>query len=540
MAKIIDFMKSSQFFRGTKMSIVFFLPLLSAFFGCKNTKEQSNSLGIYSNQNFSELKIDSQEIVIYLKKTPIPEPIRNEVVAFYTNRNNQLGWFNKGGMTCAAPNFYNQLQSYNHDFEDKSLNNADLDTFMKEFDTDEQHFLGDPKKVQLLDLTLTTTFFKYAEKVYGGTTQKISNLNWYIPRKKKNYQIVIDSLVSSELCEKLQEPVNQYYIRLRAYLKRYRTVQKKGGFPSVATQKKLLSVGDSDSCLLDLKKYLVLSNDLQTNDNSIVFTDSTSNALKIFQGRMGLLENGKLNQETITEINKPIEARIKQMMVNMERLRWIPMKMEQNYLLVNIPEFKLHIFENEKPLWNTNVVVGKKMNQTTVFRGNMSQIVLNPYWGVPTSIVKNELLPRIVQNSNYLADNNIEVTDGNYRQLPGKNNALGKMKFMFPNNFHIYLHDTPSKELFEKTKRAFSHGCIRVENPKKLVDYLLRNNNKWTPNKVNEVLQTDLQTGIKISPTVPVYIAYFTAWVDVNGKLNFRNDIYNLDQKLSKEVFENQ
>ncbi len=540
MLKTIDFMKSAQFFRAIKISIFFFLPQLNAFFGCKNTKEQSNSLGIYSNQNFSELKIDSQEIRTYIKKNTIPEPIRNEVVAFYANRNNQLGWFNRGGMTCAAPNFYNQLQSYNHDFEDKSLNNIDLDTLMKEFDTDEQQFLGDPKKVQLLDLTLTTTFFRYAEKVYGGTTQKIANLEWYIPRKKKNYQVVIDSLVSSELCEKLQEPVNQYYIRLREYLKRYRIVQKKGGFPSVITQKKLLSVGDSDSCLLDLKKYLVLSNDLQTNDNSIVFTDSTSNALKIFQGRMGLLENGKLDQETVTEINKPIEGRIKQMMVNMERLRWIPMKMEQNYLLVNIPEFKLHIFENERPLWNTNVVVGKKMKQTTVFRGNMSQIVLNPYWGVPTSIVKNEILPRIVQNSNYLADNNIEVIDGNYRQLPGKKNALGKMKFMFPNNFHIYLHDTPSKELFEKTKRAFSHGCIRVENPKKLVDYLLRNNNKWTPNKVNEVLLTDVQTDINISPTVPVYIAYFTAWVDVNGKLNFRNDVYNLDQKLLKEVFENQ
>ena len=118
-----------------------------------------------------------------------------------------------------------------------------------------------------------------------------------------------------------------------------------------------------------------------------------------------------------------------------------------------------------------------------------------------------------------------------------KNNALGKMKFMFPNNYHIYLHDTPSKRLFNETNRAFSHGCIRVENPKKLANYLLRNDPKWNPAKVDDVLLTDKQIGINIKPTIPVYITYFTAWVDVNGQLNFRNDLYDLDKKLSKEVF---
>jgi murein L,D-transpeptidase YcbB/YkuD len=131
----------------------------------------------------------------------------------------------------------------------------------------------------------------------------------------------------------------------------------------------------------------------------------------------------------------------------------------------------------------------------------------------------------------------MEVINGNYRQKPGKNNALGKMKFMFPNNYHIYLHDTPTKGLFGETKRAFSHGCIRVENPKKLVNYLLRNNSNWNSQKVDKVLTTNVQTGIRINPTVPVYIAYFTTWVDVNGQLNFRNDLYNLDKKLSEEVF---
>jgi murein L,D-transpeptidase YcbB/YkuD len=374
--------------------------------------------------------------------------------------------------------------------------------------------------------------------VYGGTTKKVSTLDWFIPRKKKNYQILLDSLVSSELCKNLEEPLNQYYVRLRGKLRQYRNVQKKnGGFPLIQTLNKTLALGQADSALINLKQYLFLSGDLSENDHSVIFTDSLSKALINFQHRMGLKETGSINNSTILELNKPIEFRIKQMMVNMERLRWIPVEMEKDYLLINIPEFRLHIFEDNKQVWMTNVVVGKEVKKTSIFKGNLSQIILNPYWGIPTSIVKNEILPHIQRNPNYLANNNIEVIDGNYRQKPGKNNALGKMKFMFPNNYHIYLHDTPSKGLFGETNRAFSHGCIRVQNPKHLAYYLLRNNSKWNTENIDKILETDKQVGIRIEPTVPVYIAYFTAWVDEKGQLNFRNDLYDLDKKLAEEVF---
>jgi L,D-transpeptidase YcbB len=533
-------MKLNSFLSVFTALFLSFFAHISVLSSCKNKAKSDSYLPdstIYTSQNFSELTLDSQAVISFLKLNPTTNSISNEIIEFYNNRNNQLGWFNQSGMTCAAPNFYIQLQSYSRDFDDNSLNNMMLDRLMKQFEIDEKQFLVNISTVHQLDLLLTTTFFKYAEKVYGGTTKKASDLEWFIPRKKKNYQVVIDSLVSSELCEKLQEPVNQYYIRLRQELKRYRDIQKNGGFPLIITDKKSIVIGDNDSCLLNLKKYLVFSNDLKNDDNSIVFSDSLANALKSFQKRMGLPEIGTLNQQTIKEINKPIEFRIKQMMVNMERLRWIPVEMEKDYLLINIPEFKLHIFENEKPIWNTNVVVGKEVKRTSIFKGNMSQIILNPYWGIPTSIVRNEILPHIKRNPNYLAQNNMEVINGNYRQKPGRNNALGKMKFMFPNNYHIYLHDTPSKGLFGETKRAFSHGCIRVENPKKLVNYLLRDNNNWNSEKVDKILTTDVQTGIRINPTVPVYIAYFTAWVDISGQINFRNDLYNLDKKLSQEVF---
>jgi L,D-transpeptidase YcbB len=430
---------------------------------------------------------------------------------------------------------------------------------MKHYEADEKEFMSKINQVERLDLLLTVTFFKYAQKVYGGDTKNSFNHEWFIPRKKKDYQMVLDSLVSSALCEKLQEPLNQRYILLKDKLRQYRIIQKKGGFPTIITSKKLIGIGQSDSSLLKVKQHLFLSGDLKVDDKTIVFNDSLKTAVQLFQKRMGLLESGKLDKLTLKELNQPIDFRIKQMMINMERLRWIPEKMESKYLLINIPEYRLHIFENEKQVWATNVVVGNTVTKTSIFKGNLSQIILNPYWGVPTSIVKKEILPKLKRNSNYLAQNNMEAFAGkevinpnkinwnkfkenvpfDFRQKPGKDNALGKMKFMFPNNYHIYLHDTPSKGHFGDSKRAFSHGCIRVENPKKLAMYLLKNQPLWNEQKIDEVLTTETQTGIKVKPFIPVYIAYFTSWVDVNGQLNFRNDIYNLDSKLSKEVFGN-
>lgn len=531
------------------------------FAECQKKGEKARNITpdstLYTSKNFSELVLDSTVLEKFYKKYAVSDSVQHEVQTFYGNRKFQFAWFNQNGVTCAVTTFHARLQNYLQDFEDNSLKNNDLDSLMSSLNANEKEFLSDKNHVQQLELLLTATYFRFAQKVYGGTTKKTFDLEWFIPRKQKNYQILLDSLVSSAKCERVQEPVNQYYIRLKNKLSQYRAIQRKGGFPIINTSKKEIVFGSKDSVLLNVKQHLWLAGDLKINDKTIQFTDSLVVAVKQFQKRMGLVENGKINTQTITELNKPIEFRIKQMMVNLERLRWIPVEMEENYLLINIPEFKLHIFENQQQVWETNVVVGQTARKTSIFKGNMSQIILNPYWGVPVSIANKEILPHLKRNPNYLANNDMEVFSGenklnpnninwhkyssrvpfSFRQKPGKNNALGKMKFMFPNNYHIYLHDTPSKHLFSESKRAFSHGCIRVENPLKLANYLLRNNQNWNPDKVNEILQTDKQIGIRLQPTVPVYIAYFTTWVDSNGQLNFRNDLYHLDAQLAKEVF---
>lgn len=522
---------------------------------CK--KENKAIASTLKNQNYSDLFLEESTISTFFETNPENENVVKQVNLFYKNRNFQYAWFNKNGMKQAVTNFQNQLQNYSNDFEDKTFNNSELDSLIMLIKSNKYEKEIENKQREKIELILTTTFFKYSEKAFSGVNKSERQLEWYIPRTKKNYQDLLDSLVLNDKKGSTYEPVNLYYSKLKEKLRMYRDIQKKGGFPIINLKEEFLFKSESDPVLIQVKERLFLSGDLKINDNSVLYTMELANAISNFQQRVGLPENGKLNFKTIAEMNKTVDFRIKQILVNMERLRWIPIEIENDYLLVNIPEYKLHVIKNKKLLWETNVVVGKTAKQTIVFKGDISRIVLNPYWNVPSSIVNNEILPKLKRDPNYLSANNMEVVSGGnvinsssinwdkysknipfeIRQKPGNNNSLGKMKFLFPNSFNIYLHDTPSKELFDRNKRDFSHGCIRVENPMKLAMHLLKKDKIWNQEKVDKVLKTNTETGIAIKPNMPVYIVYFTAWVDVDGNLNFRNDIYNLDEELAKEIF---
>lgn len=540
-----------------KIILLVFLSLL----GCNQSKSESEDIfvgtGIYTNQNYTDLVLTQGAIDTFFITYPDNETIVNEVNHFYRNRNYQYAWFNEEGMTSSVPNFYNQLQSYSIDFDDRSFKNPQLDTLITLIKTDKSSPVLNKDRTKKMEILLTTTFFKYSEKVFSGTIDNPFNLNWFIPKKKKNYQLLIDSLVLSNKGEKIWEPANEYYIRLKNKLRTYREIQKKGGFPNITTNKRKLLVSESDSCIVNIKQSLYLMGDLKKNDSTIWFTNELADAVASFQHRLGLNEDGVIGNKTLRELNRPIDFRIKQIMINMERLRWFPEDIEPNFLLINIPEFKLHVFEGNKKIWDTKVVVGKAANKTSIFKGSISQIILNPYWNVPNSIVRNEILPDLKRNPSYLAKNDMEVLSGttivnpasinwniykknipySIRQKPGKNNALGKIKFVFPNNFSIYLHDTPAKSLFNETARAFSHGCIRVEEPKKLALYLLRKDNQWDEAKINGLLDRNKTFAIPLKPTMDIYIVYFTAWVDQTGQINFRDDLYGLDNQLENEIF---
>jgi murein L,D-transpeptidase YcbB/YkuD len=511
---------------------------------------------IYSKKNYTNLVLDSAALVSFYRVHLVADSIQKDVSEFYRKRAYQYAWFSENTLTNAALSYDNQRKSYISDFADSSLYNAEIDSLLLEAKTVGQAFLTDPQRVQKLELLLTTSFFNYTNKAFTGTVKNPLDLEWFIPRKKKDYQALLDTLVSTK-GNPIREPVNRYYTLLKDKLRIYRGIEKQGGWGSIDIPKKALKKEDTDSSLIEVKKTLVLMGDLKEFDSTAVFTDSLAIAVKRFQHRMGLAENGKIDANTATELNRPVSFRIRQIMLNMERLRWVPDEIEPNMLLVNIPEFKLHVFENGVQSWMCNVVVGKEANKTSIFKGNLSYVVLNPYWVVTNNIINNEILPKLKSNPGYLARNNMEVVSGDkvlnpnsikwssfqknipytIRQKPGPSNSLGKVKFLFPNNYSIYLHDTPSKNLFGETARAFSHGCIRVSEPERLALHLLKNNPAWDEEKLESVWATQKEKWITVRPSVPVYIVYFTAWVDYTGQLNFRTDLYGLDKTLSAEIF---
>lgn len=529
--------------------------------GCNNSKKVEGKFRVESRIRskimYSDLTLKQEDINNFFHSFPEDKAIVDEVNLFYKNRNYQYAWFNKMGMTTSVSNFQNQLHNYYENYLDRSLINSKMDAIIYKIQNDKTQSKINESRITNLELLLSTTFFKYSKKVFTGIYENPNNLDWFIPRNKKNYQILLDSLVVSNKSNSSWEPSNRYYIALKQQLIKYREIEKRGGFPKIISPNKLPSIFDKDSCLLNVKKYLVLSGDTKSDDKSILFNDTLAKAISHFQTRMGLNNQGILGEATLREMNVPISFRIKQIMINMERLRWFPDDVEDNFLLINIPEYKLHVFENGINVMDHKVIVGKEATRTSIFKGNISQIILNPYWNVPNSIVINEMLPKLKRNSNYLAKNNMELLSGkttidpstinwnsysssipySVRQKPGEDNALGKMKFIFPNNFSIYLHDTPTRNIFNDTKRAFSHGCIRVENPMKLALYILRKNPNWKIEKLQSSVENKKTINIQIKPTLPVYIVYFTAWIGSSGEINFRNDLYNMDSQLEKEIF---
>jgi murein L,D-transpeptidase YcbB/YkuD len=246
-----------------------------------------------------------------------------------------------------------------------------------------------------------------------------------------------------------------------------------------------------------------------------------------------------VDEETLAELNVPVQDRIRQLQVNMERWRWLPGSFGDRYILVNVPEFRLDLVEGGKTAYTMRVVVGKDQSRTPAFSDKMTYLELNPAWNIPDTIAREEILPKLASDPGYLARNNMEVipdTDGRLRQRPGPDNPLGKIKFMFPNEYDIYLHDTPADHLFSRTERDFSHGCIRLEKPLELANILLKGDPEWTPEALQAAIDSGEQKTISLDRPLPVHILYWTAWVEKDGSVQFRKDIYGHDEQLEKAL----
>jgi murein L,D-transpeptidase YcbB/YkuD len=357
-------------------------------------------------------------------------------------------------------------------------------------------------------------------------------------------------------------PPQPGYQQLREALIKYRHIETQGGWPTIDPDPPFRK-RQRDPRLNAIRHRLRMEGDLPPipSSDDDLYDDRLSPAIRRFQQRHGLKQNGLLNGPTRHLFTISLPSRIEQIQLNMERWRWLPRKFEERYLIVNIASFRLSMIENNKSVINMRVVVGKPYRRTPIFSAEMDHLVLNPYWYIPTKIAIEDKLPLIRRNPNYLKQQHIdvflrlksgfrpidpstinweEVTPANFnyllRQSPGPLNPLGRLKFIFPNRFDVYLHDTPSRHLFGQTSRDFSSGCIRLEKPVELAQYLLRDDPKWNSQRLFDTIQQGQERVIPLEHPVPVYLLYWTAWGTQDGRVHFREDLYGRDAVLMNSL----
>lgn len=490
---------------------------------------------------YNDVFFDSLSLEKYLQTEAVPDLQAQQIKNFYNSRNYQYAWFSENEIGVFVPTFLAMQEEYISYSGDSSLRNLKLEQQLQKLESEKSFSVKD-SLVLSTELLLTEQFFNYSAKVFTGkSTINTKDLGWYIPRKKINPAQFLDSLILNKGKDvDRYEPVSLQYNQLKKYLIQYYTLKKAGIWqPIPETEQKVFKPGDSSAVIPVIKQQLFVLGDLPEKDTSYVYDDKLKEAVIAYQHRFGLSEDGAIGPAVLREMNKPLEERIRQILINMERIRWMPAEPTSDYLLVNIPEFRLHVYEDGVYKFNMNVVVGSTAHNTVIFSGSMKYIVFSPYWNVPNSILKNEILPGINRNPNYLANHNMEWSNGMVRQRPGPKNSLGLVKFLFPNSYNIYLHDTPSKSLFGESRRAFSHGCIRLSQPARLAAFLLRKDSTWNKNKIDSAMNSGKEKYVTLKPEVPVVIGYFTAFADKDGKLNFRNDVYGEDKKVQEKLFAN-
>lgn len=489
---------------------------------------------------------------------------------FYERRTFQPAW-------CNAKDRYQLVQDLVvavRDATSEGLRPEDYHTIQIEailMDIQQNRKFGwqiDPGRLVDLELLCTDAFLVNSEHLLSGKVNpETIETDWLANRRETDLVRVLEEAVLNKQIRKYLQsllPNHSGYTHLRKLLSNYRQILTKGGWNFVPNGEKLQR-GDSGERVITLRRGLntLGIEGIRVDPDDSDFDEALENAVCLFQRMHGINADGVVGPATLSELNVPVEDRIRQIKANMERWRWLPQNLGKKYILVNIANFELDLVENNHIQMNMKVITGKPYRRTPVFSDIMTYLVFNPYWHVPTTIAKQDLLPAIRQNVNYLFEKKIRVFMGweagdqevdpltvnwdlvsasnlpyRFRQDPGPQNALGCVKFMFPNKFDVYLHDTPSRELFSKTERAFSSGCIRIENPVALAEHLLRGDPRWTRKQIIATINSGVEETVRLPEPIPIHLLYWTTWADEDGTVQFRKDIYGRDKRLLKALGE--
>ena len=416
-----------------------------------------------------------------------------------------------------------------------------------------------------LDLLMSDAILLYsAHLIAGKVNQSKIRKGWNVPSNKlpeNGAKLLEKALSVDNIMEAVNalKPDNFMYLHLKKGLANYREIEKAGGWKKVTTDK-VLKLDVKDPSVLDLRKYLKITGDLPVNivaENDSVYDENVENAVKHFQFRHNLTQDGVVGKGTLATINVPVKQRIDALRINLERARWVMHHLEDDFMVANIAGYNLRRITNDSVMFYSKIIVGKHYHETPIFKNKIKYIVLNPTWTLTHSIAIKETLPKLKKDPKYLAKHNMIIMnysgkvidpstldfkkmssrDFHYvvRQNAGPNNSLGQVKFIFPNSYSVYIHDTPARSLFNREKRAFSHGCLRLDKKWDLF-FSLVDDSEWTQERLDEVLKSGKTTRVNLKNPIDVVILYWTAGADKQNNLYFDEDIYDRDPAVLTEL----
>lgn len=485
--------------------------------------------------------------------------IRQETQRFYAGRDFAPAWYHRHRLTGQADSLEKLLEELPSAWAVRQA--AQLRPLIAEqrlLRFSERAFVPERQQAET-DLLLTLAFVRLAHQSHYGALlpEDFPGLPWHHPLPALDAAgLLSHALTTSQIAGTLRSlrPRDARSLALRQWLARYEQMHAQGQqWPVVPAAVTSLKPGDTTALLLPLRRRLIATGELLTDfEQGMVYDANVENAIVRFQQRHGLEATGIVGTQTLEALNTPLTTRIAQLKANLLRMHWLPRDMGDRYLLVNVPAYTLVAVEWGRIVDEWRVVTGAKRTPTPLFRADMTNLVFYPYWNIPISIARGEVLPGMRKDSLYLHKKRYEVIPMapaqetalnatgyakayRLRQKPGPGNALGRIKFNLPNPWDIYLHDTPSKSFFAKDIRAFSHGCVRVQDPERLAAWLLAAQ-QWTPDSIAQVIDKGKTLSVHLQQPIPVYLTYQTAWVSTRGELHFRPDIYRHDLLMAHRM----
>ncbi len=484
------------------------------------------------------------------------------VISFYENREYEPAWISGPADIDRAGLFIVEIEGMKwHGLQSADYHFKTIRRAFARLASDTREGTESPLSIAELDILFTDAFFMMASHLYKGKVNPESiDADWEIPRHRP--ELNMDEQLETMLAQRLSPnemlkrfyPQNSLYPAMMASLKQYRINDRLPKYPVIRSKETIRPDSTSDA-MAEIRQRLVQMGFIKgySYANYSLYDKTVQEGIKKLQKQHGLNQDGIIGQATFAFLNLQNEDLVKALEINLERMRWLPWDFGEKFIVCNIADQSVFMIQNKDTVFSTRAIIGKEYRSTPVFEAQMNYLVFSPTWTIPPTILANDVIPAVKRDINYLSAKNMQVIDRTgkvvatnsidwskmsrrsfpyvIRQAPGPTNALGLVKFMFPNSYNVYIHDTPSRNLFSRDDRALSSGCIRIQHPTELAEILLKDMN-WDRAKIRAAMESGREQSVRLPEPITVYIGYLTAWADQQGQTHFRNDLYNRDKKL--------